>query len=130
MSSKLLVAVFSTALLASAPTLLHAQDKAAKEQGAAKKSSGQLAKDDLQSFRRMAQADMAEVAAGKVAAQKAQSPEVKKYGQHMVDEHSKMLEEGKQLAQAKGVTPPSQPRCRSCKRRRAATSTASTCSRW
>jgi putative membrane protein len=108
-SFKLLVAASAAASLALAVPAAYSQDRAAKEPTASKKSGGQLAKDDLQSFRKMAQADMAEVAAGKVATEKAQSPEVKKYAQHMVDEHSKMLEEGKQLAQAKGVTPPSQP---------------------
>jgi len=103
-SFRFLIAASSAALLALGMPGAYAQN-----QKKAEKSAGQLAKGDLQSFRRMAQADMAEVAAGKVAAEKAQSPEVKKYAQHMVDEHSKMLDEGKQLAQAKGVTPPSQP---------------------
>jgi putative membrane protein len=108
-SFKLLVAASAAACLALAVPAARAQEKAAKEPTASKKSAGQLAKNDLQSFRKLAQADMAEVAAGKVAAEKAQSPEVKKYAQHMLDEHSKMLEDGKKLAQAKGVTPPSQP---------------------
>lgn len=76
---------------------IHAQD--------AKK----MDKRDMQTMSRMAQADMAEIAAGRLAAQKASSEEVKKYGQHMVDEHSKMLDEGKQLAQSKGVKPPAGP---------------------
>lgn len=63
-------------------------------------------KNEMQVLSRLAQADMAEIAAGKVAAQKATNADVKKYGQHMVDEHTKMLEEGKKLAQSKGVKPP------------------------
>jgi putative membrane protein len=106
---KFVAAASSAAFLALSSAAVHAQDKSGKDQTASKKSAGQLAKDDLESFRKMAQADLAEVAAGKVAAEKAQSPEVKKYAQHMVDEHTKMLEQGKQLAQAKGVTPPAQP---------------------
>jgi putative membrane protein len=82
----------------------HAQEKSARRD--AGKDSGQVAKQDRQALTRMAQSDMAEIAAGKVAAQKASSPEVKKFGQHMVDEHSKMLEEGKKVAQAKGIQPP------------------------
>jgi putative membrane protein len=101
MSSFRFLVAASAALLALGLPGAYAQEQ--------KKSAGSLAKDDLQSFRKMAQADMAEVAAGKVAAEKAQSAEVKKYAQHMVDEHSKMLEEGRKLAQAKGVTPPAQP---------------------
>ena len=85
----------------------HAQEKSARRD--AGKDSGQVAKQDRQALTRMAQSDMAEIAAGKVAAQKASSPEVKKFGQHMVDEHSKMLEEGSKLAQAKGMKPPAGP---------------------
>jgi putative membrane protein len=81
-----------------------AQDKAAK-----RGDKAQMSKQDRQALSRLAQGDMAEVAAGKVAAEKASSPEVKKFGQHMVDEHTKMLEEGKQVAEAKGVTPPAGP---------------------
>lgn len=65
-----------------------------------------MAKQDMQALSRLAQADMAEIAAGKLASEKAASPEVKKYGEHMVDEHTKMLEEGKQIARSKGVKPP------------------------
>jgi putative membrane protein len=98
-SLRLIVAAACAALLAFGA---HAQDgKPAKKGG--------LAKQDAQSMRRLAQADMAEVAAGKVAAQKATHPEVKKFAEHMVDEHSKMLEEGSKLAQAKGMKPPSGP---------------------
>jgi putative membrane protein len=65
-----------------------------------------LSKDDMQTLSRMARADMAEIEAGKLAQQKASNPEVKKYGEHMVQEHTKMLQEGTQLAQKKGVQPP------------------------
>jgi putative membrane protein len=44
-----------------------------------------------------------------VAAQKTSNPEVKKYGEHMVKEHTRMLEEGSKVAQAKGVKPPAGP---------------------
>jgi putative membrane protein len=81
-------------VLATAPVF--AQDKA------------KIAKQDSNALAKLAQSDMAEIEAGKVAAQKASNPEVKKYGQHMVDEHSKMLEEGKKLAESKGVKPPAQ----------------------
>jgi putative membrane protein len=70
-----------------------------------KKAAAGLAKEDQLHLKHMAEADLAEVEAGKVAAQKAANPEVKKFGEKMVQEHSKMLEEGKQLAQKKGVKP-------------------------
>ena len=64
-----------------------------------------LSKEDTLHLKHMAEADRAEVEAGKIAAQKASNPEVKKYGEKMVAEHGKMLEEGRQLAQKKGVKP-------------------------
>jgi putative membrane protein len=76
---------------------------------AQEKKTAQVAKQDRQAMMRLAQSDMAEIAAGKVAAQKASSAEVKKFGEHMVEEHSKMLEEGRKLAQSKGVKPPAAP---------------------
>jgi len=46
------------------------------------------------------------VQVGKLAAQKGQSEEVKKFGQRMVDDHSKANDQLKQLADSKGVTLP------------------------
>jgi putative membrane protein len=70
---------------------------------------GQLSSADAKKLEAIARADMAEVAAGKVGVSKAQSAEVKKFAQHMVDEHSKMVDEGGKLAKSKGVEPPSGP---------------------
>ena len=70
---------------------------------------GGLSTGDAKKLEAIARADMAEIAAGKLGASKAQSAEVKKFAQHMVDEHSKMLDEGGKLARSKGVTPPSGP---------------------
>jgi len=68
-----------------------------------------MAKQDMQALSRLAQSDMAEIAAGKVAAQKGSSEDVKKFGQHMVDDHTMMLNEGKKIAESKGVKPPAGP---------------------
>jgi putative membrane protein len=92
-----LVAAFAALI---ALPLAHAQDKA---------KSSALTRADRSVIEKLAEADMAEIEAGKLAAQKGTHPEVKKFGQHMVDEHGKMLEEGKTLAQSKGVKPPSGP---------------------
>jgi len=100
MTSFRLIVAAACAVLAFGPAV--AQEKSAKK-------GASVPKQDMQAMRKLAQADMAEVAAGKMAAQKATNPEVKKFAEHMVDEHSKMLEEGKQLAQAKGMTPPGGP---------------------
>ncbi len=96
---KLLTYLAAAALLAASPLAL-AQDKA---------KGGQLAKQDAQSLQRLAEADLAEVAAGKAAQGKASSDEVKKYAQHMMEDHGKMLEEKQQMAQGKGVKLPGEP---------------------
>jgi putative membrane protein len=49
---------------------------------------------------------MAEVKLGQLATQKASNEDVKKFGQQMVDDHSKANDELKQLASKKGVTLP------------------------
>jgi putative membrane protein len=53
-----------------------------------------------------AQAGMAEVAAGKLAASKGESPAVKKFGQRMVRDHTKANEELKSVASKSGATVP------------------------
>jgi putative membrane protein len=53
-----------------------------------------------------ATAGMAEVELGRLAADKAGSDDVKKFGQRMVDDHSKANDELKTLAQNKNVTLP------------------------
>jgi putative membrane protein len=59
-----------------------------------------------------AQGGMAEVELGKLALQNASSDEVKKFGQRMVDDHSKANDKLKELASAKGVTLPQAPNAR------------------
>lgn len=49
---------------------------------------------------------MAEVELGRLASQKATNNDVKTFGKHMVDDHSKANDELKQLASQKGVTLP------------------------
>ncbi|HEV7822938.1 MAG TPA: DUF4142 domain-containing protein [Burkholderiales bacterium] len=68
-----------------------------------------LSSKDRQFISKAAQAGHAEVAAGKLAASQASSDEVKKFGQHMVDDHGKANEELARIAQAKGITPPAGP---------------------
>lgn len=68
--------------------------------------ASKLDRSDRNALVEMAQSNMAEIAAGKLALGKAANPEVKAYAQRMVDEHSKTLAEVQALAQAKGVELP------------------------
>lgn len=101
-------AAVSSFLVAGSPPAM-GQDKAGKQDGKASRQDGKISKQDMNAMQKLAQSDMAEIETGKVAAQKATSPEVKKYAEKMVEDHSKMLEEGKKTAQDKGATPPSGP---------------------
>ena len=56
----------------------------------------------------MAQANIAEIEAGKLALANSQNPEVKAFAQQMVDDHTKALNDVKALAEAKGVTIPTE----------------------
>lgn len=59
--------------------------------------------DEAAALKRIAQANVNEVAAGKVGAEKAASPDVKRFAQKMVDDHGRMAQELKSLGQSKGV---------------------------
>jgi putative membrane protein len=54
-----------------------------------------------------AQGGMAEVQLGQLAAQKASNPDVKAFGQQMVDDHSKANDQLKSVAQGENMTLPS-----------------------
>ena len=69
-------------------------------------SDAKLAHKDKKFIEDAAQGGMAEVQLGQLAAQKAQSPEVKNFGQRMVDDHGKANDQLKQLASSKGVALP------------------------
>lgn len=97
------VAAAALIALAGSPS---AQDTK-KEQQASKKGALQGA--DGKMMREIAQSDLAEVAAGKLGASKAHSAEVRKYAQHMVDDHGKHLAGLRRMAKAKGAELPSAP---------------------
>ena len=88
-----------------------AAQESKKETSSAKKEAkkkGGLAGNDAKYMRQMAQSDLAEVRAGKLGAQKASSGEVKKFAQHMVDDHGKQLSEARDLARKKNMQLPSE----------------------
>jgi putative membrane protein len=103
-AAAVVAALFASQAAAQSPSA--ERDKSAGKAKSEQMKDAKLGKEDRQALTRLAQSDMAEIAAGKLAQQKGSSPEVKKFGEHMVQEHTKMLEQGKQLAQSKGVTPP------------------------
>ena len=69
-------------------------------------SDAKLAHGDRKFIEEAAQGGLAEVQLGQLAAQKAESPEVKQFGQKMVDDHTKANTELQQLASKKGITLP------------------------
>jgi putative membrane protein len=103
--SRLYKQVFAAAV-ATAALVAYMQAPAAQE---AKKEKSALQKQDTKMMREIAQADLAEVQAGKLAASKASSAEVKKFAQHMVDDHGKHLSEARAMAKTKGLQLPSAP---------------------
>lgn len=68
-----------------------------------------LAKADDGMLKMIAQGNIAEVEAGKLALEKSQSEPIKKFAQMMVDDHGKALTEVQTLASSKGVMLPSEP---------------------
>jgi putative membrane protein len=71
--------------------------------------SGQLSTADRKFVTEAAEAGMAEVAAGRLAVQKAQDPMVKQFAQRMIDEHTAANGELMKLAGSRGVPLPSEP---------------------
>ncbi len=64
---------------------------------------------DRQLLREMVDHDLAEMAAGKLAAAKAKRPEIKVFAQQMTGEHSVFLGERKQMAKARRIPLPDLP---------------------
>ncbi|MGI8961633.1 MAG: DUF4142 domain-containing protein [Bryobacteraceae bacterium] len=90
-----------TALL---PIAMYAQDTSAQkmDQG----SSKMLKSSDTAFAMKAAQGGVAEVQMGKLAAEKASSPDVKAFGQQMVDDHTKANDDLKSVAGKKAMTLP------------------------
>ncbi|MEO5794953.1 MAG: DUF4142 domain-containing protein [Rhodoferax sp.] len=68
--------------------------------------ASKLASADSRMLGNLAQANRAEVEAGKLALEKSQNPDIKKFAQTMVDAHGKALSEVEQLGAAKNVKLP------------------------
>jgi putative membrane protein len=63
---------------------------------------------DAGAMKKLAWHNLAEIEAGKLAAAKAQSADVKQFAQRMADDHQKMLQDLQRLAQKKDVKLPTQ----------------------
>ena len=88
-----------------------ASKSSASKAGSSKSSSskgGQLDHSDRKFVEEAAAGGLAEVEMGQLAAQRAESPEVKQFGQRMVQDHQKANDQLKQVAQSKGVEIPAQ----------------------
>jgi putative membrane protein len=95
-------AVF-TGLLLLAPMAAQAQDSGQHmDQGASK----MMKSADTHFAVEAAQGGMAEVKLGQLAAEKASNPDVKAFGQQMVDDHTKANDQLKSVAQSEGITLP------------------------
>lgn len=68
--------------------------------------SGSKAQMDKAFVKKAMQGGMAEVQLGQLAADKGSSDDVKQFGQKMVDDHSKLNDQMKQVAEQMNVTPP------------------------
>lgn len=98
-------AMFSTTgVYAQSPATAAQSGAAAQTESSAKLSAG-----DEKALVDMAQANINEIAAAKIALNKAQSSDVKAFAQRMVDDHGAALAKVQPVAQQKGVTLPTEP---------------------
>ena len=92
-----------------AMTLSAAAQTGSNESGTTSgKQSAGMGDTDSTFVKKAAQGDLAEVELGQLATQKASSEEVKKFGQRMVDDHTKANEQLKQVAAEKNIDVPQQ----------------------
>ena len=70
------------------------------------KGSAGMSASDTHFLKKAAQGGMAEVQLGQLALQKASSPDVKTFAQHMVDDHTKANDELKGVASKEGMSLP------------------------
>lgn len=68
-----------------------------------------LSKTDQNLMREMAHSNLSEIEAAKIALEQSKNDQVKAFAQKMIDDHTQAQKELEQLAQAKGVTLPTEP---------------------
>lgn len=91
-----------------AASSLAAQARTAESQRAQSSASrrSNAPYNDEQFVRNAAEASMSQVDIGKVAEQRSQNPEVKKFAQMMVEEHAKLTEQLKQMGMSENINLP------------------------
>jgi putative membrane protein len=85
------------------------QDKDTNGTAMSSKHSAGTAVADKTFVKKAAEGGLAEVELGQLATQKASSEEVKKFGQRMVDDHSKANDQLKQVAEQEHIKLPTEP---------------------
>jgi putative membrane protein len=93
-----------TGLVALSTMVVGAQDTSNQQMD--KGSQKMMNSPDAAFAMKAAQGGMAEVQMGQLAAQNATNPDVKAFGQHMVDDHTKANDKLKAVAQAENMTLP------------------------
>lgn len=100
-----IVAVFPLAAIAQTGSMSNSSSSQSAASMSTKTGSN-LSASDKKFVRDAAQGGMAEVELGKLATEKASSDDVKKFGQRMVDDHTKAGDQLKQVASSQGIQLP------------------------
>jgi putative membrane protein len=105
--------ILAAALLSLAASVPLAQAAGTADNAPAKSTNAgttqaksELSSSDKKFIEKAAQGGAAEVQLGKLAAQKAQNPDVKQFGERMAKDHAAANDKLQQIASQKGVTPP------------------------
>jgi putative membrane protein len=108
MSKSLITVATLTGFLALAPAFAQTATKTTTTKTTAKTSTSTstLSSSDNKFVKDAAEGGMMEVELGRIAASKGTNPDVKTFGQRMVDDHSKANDQLKQVASSKGITLP------------------------
>jgi putative membrane protein len=106
--SLMLAMVLCTGLVVAGAAQSSSSDQSGAGMTAGNMSKSAVSAADKKFVENAAQGGMAEVELGQLAAEKASSDDVKKFGQRMVDDHSKANDQLKQLASSKGIDVPSE----------------------
>jgi len=105
-ASGLALAALAALTLSAAPAVWAQTSPTPAPSATKSEDDSKLDRSDRKMLQDLAQGNMAEVDAGKMALEKSQSADVKKFAQQMVDDHGSALADVQALARAKNVTLP------------------------